>query len=95
MLKTGETFAICQSNGSSPVSNDFWKICCGSGATCSSHVFKIVSVIHSGPSGAFCYLSSFKSFTFPSVEIWIGSIDLVGELFNVGKLLHSSLAKTD
>ena len=74
----GETFAFCHSNGSSPVSNDFWKICCRSGATCSAHVFKIVAVIQSGPSGAICGLSYFKSFTIPSVEIWIGSIDLVG-----------------
>ena len=91
----GETFAFCQSNGSSSVSKDFWKICWRSGAICSAHVIKIVAVLQSGPSGAFCGLSSFKSFTIPSIEIWIGSIDLVGELFKVGKLLHSSLVKTD
>ena len=51
--------------------------------------------MQSGPTGAFCGLSSFKSFTIPSVEIWIGSIDSVGELFKVGKLLQSSLVKTD
>ena len=45
--KTGETFAFCQSNGSSPVSNDFWKICCRSGITCCVHVLKIVAVIQS------------------------------------------------
>ena len=91
----GETFAFCQSSGSSPVSKDFWKICCRSGATCSAHVYQIVAVIQSGPSGAICGFSSFKSFTIPSVEIWIGSIDLVGELFKVGRLLQSSLVKTD
>ena len=90
----GVTFAFCQSNGSSPVSKDFWKICCRIGTTCSAHVFKIVAVIQSGP-GAFCCFSSFKSFTIPSVEIWIGSIDLVGELFKVGRLLQPSLVKTD
>ena len=90
----GEILAFCQSNGNSTVSKDFWKICCRSGATCSAHVFKIVAVIQSGP-GAFCSLSSLKSFAIPSVEIWIGSIDLVGELFKVGKLLQSSLVKTD
>ena len=65
-----------------------------SGTTCSAHVFKIVVVIQSGP-GAFCSFSSFKSFTIPSVEIWIGSIDLAGKLFKVGRLLQSSLVKTD
>ena len=70
-------------------------ICCRSGATYSAHVFKIVAVIQYGPSGAFCSLSSFKSFTIPLVEIWIGSIDLVVELIKVGKLLQSSLVKTD
>ena len=25
VLKMGEAFAFCQSNGSSPISNDFWK----------------------------------------------------------------------
>ena len=83
----GDTFAFCQSNSSSPVSKDFWKICCRSGATCTTHVLRIVAVIQSGPSGAFCGLSSFKSYTIPSVEIWISSIDLVGELLKVGKLL--------
>ena len=95
VLKMGETFAFCQSNGSSPVSNDFWKICCRSGATCSAHVFKIVAVIQSGPSGALCSLNSFQSLTITSVDIWIGSIYLVGELFKEGKLLQSSLVKTD
>ena len=90
----GETFAFCQSNGGSSVSNDFWKICCRSGATCSPHVFKIVAVLQSGPC-AFCGLSSLKSFAIPSVEIWIGSIDLVVELFKVGKLLQFSLVKMD
>ena len=90
----GVTFAFCQSNGSSPVFKDFWKICCRSGATCSAHVFKIVAVIQSGP-GAFCSFSSLKSFTIPSVEIWIGSIDLLGKLFKVGRFLQSSLVKTD
>ena len=51
-------------------------------------------MIQSGP-GAFCCFSSFKSFTIPSVEIWIGSIDLVGELFNVDRLPQSSLVKMD
>ena len=50
--------------------------------------------MQSGP-GAFCSFSSFKSYAIPSVEIWIGSIDLVGELFKVGKFLQSSLVKTD
>ena len=95
VLKMGEIFAFCQSNGSLPVSKDLWKICCRSGATCSAHVFEIVAVMQSVPSGAFCCLSSFKSFAIPSVEIWIGSIDLVGELFKVGKLLQSSLVNTD
>ena len=89
-----ETFAFCQSNGSSPVSKDFWKICCRSGATSYAHVFKIVAVLLSG-TVAFCGLSSFTSFTIPSAEILIGSKDLVGELFKVGKLLQSSLVKTD
>ena len=89
------TFAFYQSNGSSPVSKNFWKICCRCGATCSTHVLKIVAVIQSGPSGAFCSLSSFKSFAIPSVEIWIEIIDLVGELFNVGNFLQCSLVKMD
>ena len=91
----GETFAFCQSNGSSPVSNDFWKISCRSGAICSALVLKNVAVIQSGPSGAFCGLSSYKRFTIPSVKIWIGCIDLVGELFKVGRLPQSSLVKKD
>ena len=90
----GESCAFCQSNSSSPFSKDFWKICCRNGVTCFAHVFKIVAVIQSGP-GAFCSFGSFMSFTIPSVEIWIGSIDFVGELFKVGKLLQSSLVKTD
>ena len=60
-----------------------------------THVFKIVAVIQSGPSGAPCGSCSFKSFTIPSAEIWIGSTDLVDELFIVGKLLQSPLVKTD
>ena len=79
----GETFVFFQSNGSSPVSKDIWKICCRSGTTCSAHVFKIVAVVQSGP-GALCGFSSFKSFTIPSVEIWIDSIGLVCEPFKVG-----------
>ena len=90
----GETFAFCQSNGSSPVSKDLWKICCRSGTTCSAHVTKIFAAMQSGPD-AFCSICSFKRFTIPSVEIWIGSIDLVGEMFKAGKLLQSSLVKTD
>ena len=78
----GETFAISQSSGSSPGSEDYWKICCRSGATCSVHVLKIVAVIQSGPD-VFCGIVSFKSFTIPPVETWIGSTDLVGDLFNV------------
>ena len=58
------------------------------------HVFKIANAILSAP-GAFCGLSSFKSFTNPSVEILIGCIDLMGETFKVGKLLQSSLVKMD
>ena len=76
----GETFAFC--------------ICCKSGVACCAHVFNIVAVIQSCP-GAFCGFSSFKCFTIPSVEILIGRIDLVGELFKVGKLLQSSFVKTD
>ena len=44
---------------------------------------------------AFSNLSCFKSYTIPSVKIWIGCVDLVGELFKVVNLLQSSLAKTD
>ena len=44
---------------------------------------------------AFCGFSSFKGFTIPPAEIWIGSIDLVDEPFKVGMLLQSSLVKTD
>ena len=90
----GEIFAFCQSSGSSPVSEDFWKICCRSGAACPPHVFKIVGVILSVP-GAYCGHSSFKSFAILSFKILIGSLDLMVELFIVGKLLQSSLMKTD
>ena len=91
----GEIFVFCQSSGSSPVSKDFWKICCSSGATCSPHVLMNVGGIQSGPSGAFYGFSSFNGFSIPSVDIWIGSIDLVGELFKVGRLLQSTLVKMD
>ena len=95
VLKMGDSFAFRQSSVSSLVSKDFWKICCRSGATCSAHVIKIVAVMQSGPSGAFCGLSSSMSITIPSVGKWIGSIDLVGELFKVGKLQQSSSVRTD
>ena len=86
VLKMGEAFAFCQSNGSSPISNDFWKSVVEVALPVLHMFFKIVAVVQSGP-GAFCSFSSFNSFTIPSVEIWIGSIYLVGELFKVGKLL--------
>ena len=90
----GDIFAFCQSNGSSSVSNNFSRMCCKSGTTCSVHVFMIVGAILSEP-GAFWCFSSSNSFTILSVEIWIGSIDLVGELFKVGKLLQFCLVKMD
>ena len=81
----GETFAFNQSSGNSPVSMDFWKICCNYGGILSVHSF----------STALCGFNSFNSLKIPWLVNVIGATDGDAALLFLGKLWQSSWVKTD